>query len=129
MKSVGVAFLLATSFALAGCNQAGNSPSAQAAQAASSTPAPASARTRLSRDEVLAAYAGKTVTGSGHATSYRNDGTWTNKNGQSGTYSVTSDGILVMQGDLNMRLEVFRDGQGFYNRNTVSGQGGRYTAG
>ena len=83
-------------------------------------------RTRLSRADVLARYSGRTARGSGHSTTYNADGTWTNNSGQSGRWTVASDGTLVMSGDLDLRLQVFSEGNRYYHRNARTGEGGYY---
>ncbi len=84
---------------------------------------------KLNGQEVAAAYVGKTVTSRQHSTKYKKNGTWVNKDGLKGKYSISKSGILTMTGDLNLRLEVFRSGKGYYNRGVgSSGRGTYYTA-
>lgn len=85
-------------------------------------------RVKLNGQEVAAAYVGKTVSSRQHSTTYKPDGTWVNKSGQKGRYKISNKGILSMTGDINIRLEVFREGNRYYNRNVQSGAGGYYTA-
>lgn len=90
------------------------------------TAAPSTERVKLTRSQVLALYTGKTLRGAGHSQTYRADGTWVNNSGRQGRWSVAPDGTLVMTGDLDMRLAVFREGNRFYHRNTRTGSGGYY---
>lgn len=115
-------------FGLAACSTSGGDTSASASSSiavASKT----NARERLSRAEVVAIYSGKTARGSGHSTTYNADGTWRNNSGATGSWSVTGNGTLVMTGGLNMRLQVFREGNRYYHRNARSGAGGYYSVG
>lgn len=83
---------------------------------------------KLTQDQIAAAYVGKTVRSSAHSTTYLADGTWVNKSGQKGRYKITKDGILIMSGAFNLSLEVFKEGNRYYNRNVKTGEGGYYTA-
>ncbi|MGX1306845.1 hypothetical protein AB7M35_001565 [Amorphus suaedae] len=85
-------------------------------------------RVKLTQDQIAAAYVGKTVQSRQHSTKYLADGTWVNKSGQKGRYKITKSGILVMSGDINLSLEVYKEGDRYYNRNVKSGEGGYYTA-
>ena len=96
----------------------------------SATPvAQSNERVQLSRSEVLSMYTGQTLRGSGHYQTYKADGTWVGNNGNSGRWSVAPDGTLIMTGDVNLKLAVFREGNRFYHRNTRTGDGGYYSIG
>ncbi|NRA89331.1 MAG: DUF995 domain-containing protein [Rhizobiales bacterium] len=82
---------------------------------------------KLSKKEIVALYAGKTLKGSGHSTHYKADGTWVNNSRKTGRWSVTADGILIMTGAVNLSLEIYRHGSRFYHRNIKSGSAGYYT--
>ena len=84
-------------------------------------------RRQLTQTEVRKAYVGHTATSSSHKTTYKADGTWTNRHGQKGRYSITKSGLLVMTGDINLRLKIFQDGKGYYHQNARTGEGGHYS--
>lgn len=124
LTAVALAGMLATG--LAGCNSTSGSSSPQASAATPAAPQMTAKREQLTQAEVVALYTGKTARGSGHSTTYKADGTWVNNSGATGKWSVTSDGTLVMTGGMNLRLQIFREGNRFYHRNAVSGAGGYY---
>lgn len=115
---------------LAACNAttSGSSGNGSAEQASTNTQTTAK-RVRLSRAEILSLYTGKTTRASDHSIAYKPDGTWVSDSGTTGRWSVASDGTLVLTGGLNLRLQVFREGNRFYHRNARSGAGGYYTLG
>ncbi|WP_321504956.1 hypothetical protein [Breoghania sp.] len=84
-------------------------------------------RRQLTQAEVRKAYVGHTATSRSHQTTYKANGTWTNKSGQKGRYSITKSGLLVMTGDINLRLKIFQDGKGYYHQNARTGEGGYYS--
>ena len=84
-------------------------------------------RRQLTQAEVRKAYVGHTATSRSHRTTYKTNGTWTNKSGQKGRYTITKSGLLVMTGDINLRLKIFQDGKGYYHQNARTGQGGHYS--
>jgi len=117
------------SFGLAACSTSGGGENAASVSAASSTTTKSNGRERLSRAEVMAAYSGKTARGSGHSTTYNADGTWVSNKGVTGSWSVAGDGTLVMTGGMNMRLQIFTEGNRYYHRNARSGSSGYYSVG
>jgi type IV secretory pathway TrbL component len=124
MKSFLPLAVVAATLALTGCN----STSGSAPAAGTQTAAAASQRVKLSRAEILSTYPGKTLRSSDHTITFNSDGsTWRNSTGQSGTYTVTDDGVISLQGGLNLRLAVYKDGNRYYHRNVVSSQGGYYS--
>lgn len=124
MKAILPLAVIAASLALTGCNStSGSAPAAGSAATAASTQ-----RVKLSRAEILATYPGKTLRSSDHSITFNSDGnTWRNSTGQSGTYTVTDDGVITLKGGLNLRLAVYKEGNRYYHRNVVSGQGGFYS--
>ncbi|PTW57544.1 hypothetical protein C8N35_11023 [Breoghania corrubedonensis] len=84
-------------------------------------------RRQLTQAEVRKAYVGHTATSRSHQTTYKANGTWTNRHGQKGRYTITKGGLLVMTGDINLRLKIFQDGKGYYHQNVRTGEGGHYS--
>ncbi|MEE4013356.1 DUF995 domain-containing protein [Roseibium sp. FZY0029] len=120
----------AVTVGLAACNTTTSSSSGNgSAEQASTNTQTTAKRVRLSRAEIIRLYTGKTTRASDHSITYKPDGTWVSDSGTTGRWSVTSDGTLVLTGGLNLRLQVFRDGNRFYHRNARSGAGGYYTLG
>lgn len=110
---------------LSACTTSSGSDSSSGGSIAAT--AKSSARQQLSQAEVKNLYSGKTARGSGHSTTYKADGTWVNNSGATGCWSVTPNGTLVMTGGLNLRLQVFREGNRYYHRNARTGVGGYYS--
>ncbi|WP_321336021.1 hypothetical protein [Breoghania sp.] len=84
-------------------------------------------RRQLTRAEVRKAYVGHTATSRSHQTTCKANGTGMNKSGQKGRYSITKSGLLVMTGDINLRLKIFQIGKGCYHQNARTGEGGYYS--
>lgn len=120
---------MAATFAWAPVNAASALPLATQAKpiVSEQTILVAGQRKQLSQAEIRKAYTGRTATSRHHSTTYKANGTWTNKQGQKGRYKITKGGLLVMSGDINISLKVFRDGSGYYHQNARTGEGGHYS--
>lgn len=124
MKPTLLLAIIAASFSLTACTSTTDGQTPAKAEVSVSA---SNQRVQLTRAEILSTYPGKTLRGSGHSISFNADGTWKNDTGQSGTYTVTNDGVITLKGGLGLRLAVYKQGNRYYHRNVDSGAGGFYS--
>lgn len=110
-------------FGLAACNTTSQTQSSNGSKITASQ---SNERVKLKRSQIIALYTGKRVQGAGHYQIYKADGTWTGNRNTKGRWSVTSNGTLVLRGDVNLRLAVYRKGNRFIHKNVRTGQSGNY---